>query len=110
MNDEAILLLNLYECFNRILNRSCEAIEVQALLFAIAKAMAFSEFDMDFENAAADILETMRAGASREEQHEAAVRAIKPLYTRVSQAWGKANERQLRWPPKTGPAVKLHFP
>ncbi len=88
--DYGILLGNVLDAFDRLFDGHSNAADIQSLLFATAKAMAFSEFDMDFEKAAADILKAIQAGGSREQQNDAARWATDPLRIKVAQAWALA--------------------
>ncbi len=82
--DELPLLEALLDAFDRLFDRQTTVVDVHALLFATARALADSAFVRDVAAAESALEEIMRSGRGSAEAVEQALDAVDPLRRRIA--------------------------
>ncbi|MFF4877647.1 MULTISPECIES: hypothetical protein [unclassified Micromonospora] len=82
--DELPLLEALLDAFDRLFDRQTTVVDVHALLYATARALADSAFGKDVAAAESALEEIMRSDRGPAEAVEQAIDAVDPLRRRIA--------------------------
>ncbi|MEH0824841.1 MULTISPECIES: hypothetical protein [unclassified Micromonospora] len=82
--DDLPLLEALLDAFDRLFDRQATVVDVHALLFATARALADSALVKDMAAAESAVEEIMRTGRGSAEAVEQALDAVDPLRRRIA--------------------------